>query len=67
MEKVTLHVEGMSCEHCVNAVTQAMKAIGVTDVGINLADKTVTLAYDSTTVSLEKIKQEIEDQGFDVE
>ncbi|MBP9020637.1 MAG: heavy-metal-associated domain-containing protein [Syntrophobacterales bacterium] len=34
----TVKVEGMSCQHCVRAVTKALEAIpGVTDVKVDLA------------------------------
>jgi copper chaperone len=57
----------MSCEHCVKAITNATKALsGVSDVVVDLDAKTVTLDYDSEIVSLDKIKFEIEDQGYDI-
>ena len=34
----TVKIEGMSCQHCVKAVTKALEAIpGVTDVKVDLA------------------------------
>ncbi len=66
MEKSVLNVDGMSCQHCVKAVTQAVGALsGVSNVAVDLDAKTVTVEYDAT-LPLDKIKSEIEDQGYDV-
>lgn len=66
MEKTILKVEGMSCEHCVKAVTTAVKALqGVTDVSISLAEKTVAVSHDGSA-TVEQLKTAIEDQGYDV-
>ncbi|WP_028987956.1 cation transporter [Thermicanus aegyptius] len=65
MQKVTLKVEGMSCGHCVNAVENALKQVGAKG-SVDLANGTVTIEYDENKVSLEKLKQAIEDQGYDV-
>ena len=67
MDKTVLKVEGMSCSHCENAVKKAAGSLdGVNSVTVDLKGKTVTVEYDSSKVSLEKIKSEIEDQGYDV-
>lgn len=67
MTKTVLRVNGMSCEHCVKAVTKAVGALaGVEAVAVDLAKKTVTVDYDPDKSSLDKIKVEIEDQGYEV-
>lgn len=67
MEKAVLIVEGMSCEHCVKAVTNVVSVLdGVTGVAVDLAAKTVTVEHDPAKTPLEKIKFEIEDQGYEV-
>jgi copper chaperone len=67
MEKATLKVEGMSCEHCVKAVTGAAGGLaGVSKVSVDLAGGTVSLEYDPAVTPLALIKTEIEDQGYDV-
>lgn len=64
MDKKVLKVEGMSCSHCENAVKKAVGALdGVSSVSVDLKGKTVTVEYDSAKVSLDDIKNEIEDQG----
>ncbi|WP_312941422.1 copper ion binding protein [Oscillibacter sp.] len=66
MTKTVLNVDGMSCEHCVKAVTNAVSALpGVSNVAVDLKAKTVTVEH-APELSLEKIKNEIEEQGYDV-
>lgn len=67
MEKSVIRVDGMSCEHCVKAVTNAVSALaGVSGVQVDLEAKTASVEYDAGRISLDKIKAEIEDQGYDV-
>jgi len=67
MEKVTLNVEGMSCNHCVNAITKAVGSMpGVTNVSVDLPGKTVAVAFDPNVISIESIALEIDDQGYEV-
>jgi copper chaperone len=67
MKNVTLNVEGMSCSHCVNAVTKAVTALdGVSGVSVSLEEKTVSVDFDEAKVSLDSIKEAIEEEGYDV-
>ncbi|WP_077214694.1 copper chaperone CopZ [Bacillus dakarensis] len=68
MEQVTLNVKGMSCGHCVKAVEGSVgKLDGVNEVKVNLEDGTVAVAFNADAVSIDKIKETIDDQGYDVE
>lgn len=67
MEKVILNVDGMSCEHCVKAVNGAVGDLpGVSGVAVDLEGKTVAVEFDASKVSVDEIKAEIEDQGYDI-
>lgn len=67
MENSVINVEGMSCQHCVNAITNGVGGLeGVKEVKVSLENKTVLVDYNSDKVTLDKIKAEIEDQGYDV-
>ncbi|GAE24495.1 copper(I) chaperone CopZ [Halalkalibacter wakoensis JCM 9140] len=67
MDKATIQVKGMSCNHCVSAVEGSVgKLKGVRSVEVNLAEGTVMVDYEATTLTLNEIKEEIEDQGYDV-
>jgi copper chaperone len=67
MEHIVLNVEGMSCEHCVKAVTDASLGLpSVANVVVDLSAGTASLDYDPALASADAIKEAIEDQGFDV-
>lgn len=67
MENVTLNVVGMSCGHCVKSVEGSVGNLdGVSEVKVNLESGKVDVAFDAAKVSLEKIKEAIDDQGYDV-
>ncbi|MBM7663158.1 copper chaperone [Bacillus mesophilus] len=67
MEKVTLHVKGMSCGHCVKAVEGSVGELtGVNQVKVNLDSGTVDVEFNEAEVTVDKIKETIDDQGYDV-
>ncbi|UII56275.1 copper chaperone CopZ [Cytobacillus spongiae] len=67
MEKTTLTVSGMSCGHCVKAVEGAVGEVeGVSSVKVRLDEGKVDVEFDTSKVSLEAIKEVIDDQGYDV-
>lgn len=65
MKTETLKVEGMSCGHCVKSVEGAVKQLGASGK-VDLEAHFVTVAYNESQVSLDAIKEAIEDQGYDV-
>ncbi|KYG89251.1 copper chaperone CopZ [Metasolibacillus sp. FSL H7-0170] len=68
MQNVTLNVKGMSCGHCVKAVEGSVGELaGVEQVTVNLEAATVAVSFNESQVSVEKIKETIDDQGYDVE
>lgn len=67
MEQTTLNVQGMSCGHCVKAVEGSVgKLEGVGSVTVHLKDNKVEVLYDQSKVTIEQIKETIDDQGYDV-
>jgi copper chaperone len=67
MEKITLNVQGMSCDHCVKAVEGSVGELnGVSSVKVNLKANTVDVEFNNQEVSLDIIKEAIDDQGYDV-
>ncbi|MDR3244765.1 MAG: copper chaperone CopZ [Elusimicrobiota bacterium] len=67
MEKSVIKVEGMSCEHCVKAVTDAVKGLsGIESVSVSLKDKNACVEFDPSKVNLSDIKAAIEEQGYDI-
>lgn len=67
MEKVTLSVQGMSCGHCVKSIEGSVGELkGVSKVEVHLEKGTVDVEFNGQEVKLEKIKETIDDQGYDV-
>jgi copper chaperone CopZ len=61
----TLHVSGMTCNHCKAAVENSVKsAKGVDDASVDLASGTVQIK--GRSFDLEKIKSGIESIGYKV-
>ena len=66
MSKETLKVGGMSCGHCEKAVVNALTDIGVGVVQANSSLGEVYVEFDQASVTLEKIKAEIIEAGYEV-
>lgn len=62
----TYRVPDVSCEHCVNAITDELtKLSGVRQVGVDLKTKLVTVAHDGS-VDDAQLREGIEEAGYDV-
>lgn len=61
-----IKIEGMSCQHCVMAVTKALSALdGIANVQVDL--KTGVAAYDETKpVDAKVVAEAIKKAGYDV-
>ncbi|QFF97860.1 copper resistance protein CopZ [Psychrobacillus glaciei] len=67
VSQVTLNVQGMSCGHCVNAVESNVgKLDGVEQVNVHLETGKVDVSFDEEKITVEKIKETIDDQGYEV-
>jgi copper chaperone len=65
MEQLTLAVTGMSCGHCVAAVTKALQQLdGVTVQRVEIGSAAVR--YDPAAVSSGRIVQAVEAAGYGV-
>lgn len=63
MQHTTLHIEGMSCGHCLNAVNRALSAIPGVEielVQIGRAD----LRYDERTTSPSALEAAVTEAGY---
>jgi copper ion binding protein len=61
----TYAVDGMSCDHCVNAITTEVTRItGVTDVAVDLDAKTVSVTGEP--VDDDAVRAAIDEAGYTV-
>lgn len=62
----TIKVKGMSCNHCVMAVTKALNAVdGVADVRVSL-DAGEAYFEEQSPVNMDAVKEKIKKAGFEV-
>jgi copper chaperone len=67
MKNHVIQVEGMSCDHCVQSITKAVKAVGgIASVRVDLEKKEVTVDCDEHQTDLKTISAKITDAGFEV-
>jgi copper chaperone len=65
MERVSLKIDGMSCDHCVLAVTRAVQGLdGVEAERVEIGS--ARLRYDPARNGVEEIVRAIEDEGYAV-
>lgn len=66
MKELTFEVPEVSCQHCVNAITQETTQAGVNEVEVDLTSKRVYVAFDPAKVSEQQVKEAIEEAGYDI-
>ncbi|GMO49914.1 MAG: copper ion binding protein [Termitinemataceae bacterium] len=65
-KKTILNVEGMSCEHCQKAVTEALNGVsGVKKAKVSLKEKNAVVTHDEAA-SIEAMKAAVTEAGFSV-
>jgi copper chaperone CopZ len=63
MQHATLHIEGMSCGHCLNAVNQALAAVpGVEIESVRMGR--AELRYDERTTNPAALEAAVADAGY---
>ena len=66
MAKTTLRVDGMTCGACTSAVESGFKSVdGVGTVSVSLVMERAVVQHDPAKLTAEKVKELIEDRGFD--
>jgi copper chaperone len=67
MEKVVLKVDGMSCEHCARAVTNAVAGIaGTANVSVDLKAGTASFDFNPGKAPINAIAAAIAEEGYTV-
>ena len=67
MNKLTLFIEGMACNHCTSSVTAALTALGgVETVQVSLEDQNAVITYDPAKVTSDALADVVDDLGFSV-
>ena len=68
MTNVTLNVPDISCEHCEHTITSTLQPVdGVRSVRVDIAARQVRVDYDETQVSLQRMKELLQEEDYPVE
>jgi copper chaperone len=68
MATSVLNVPTISCEHCVNTITNALTPLaGVSSVNVDIPTKNVTVEYDATAANIEQFKDVLAEEDYPVE
>lgn len=63
----TLKISGMSCEHCVKAVTRALTDVdGIENVSVSL-EKGEAVFDEVGPVDYDEVRRKVEDAGYELE
>ena len=64
--KTLLQIEGMTCDHCVQHVKEALEAVpGVKSAVVNLKNKSAAVEH-ADNVSKDALKAAVEEAGYEV-
>ena len=67
-EKLTLHIEGMSCGHCVKHATETLKAVkGVKSAEVSLETKSADVVYIPSKTGREELAAAVRAAGYEAE
>ena len=67
MKKITLEVNGMTCDHCVQTIKGTLnKVIGLNLIEINLDKSQVKVEFDESQTNIKILSGEIVALGFEV-
>ena len=68
MIQESLKVEGMTCQHCVETITETLgKIVGTNKVAVDLDKKEVQIDYNEEETNLKEISVKIVEMGFELE
>jgi copper chaperone CopZ len=63
MPRATLHIEGMSCDHCVRAVSRALTALPGVEVDSVLIGR-ADVRFDASKVRPEQLTAAVDEAGY---
>ena len=67
MTQEVLKVDGMTCEHCVQTITDTLgKIAGTSKVTVDLDKKEVQVDYNEEETNLQEISDKIVEVGFEL-
>ena len=65
MDRITMQIDGMSCDHCVRSVREALKEVSGVEVE-SVEIGSATISYDAGATDEDSIAKAIEAEGYTV-
>ena len=66
LKRAKIKIDGMSCQHCVKTVTDAVTVLdGVSQVKVNLKKGEAKIKFDKDRLDLEQLKTAVVTAGFE--
>ncbi|MDI1472902.1 MAG: cation transporter [Thermodesulfovibrio sp.] len=62
MKEMKIFIEGMTCNHCIKRVTQALELAGVEEADVKIGE--ANIIFDENKTDIEKIAKALEDAGY---
>jgi copper ion binding protein len=67
MAKIKLKIQGMSCQHCVKTVTDALTGLeGVQSAKVNLRKNEAVVNFDPSRIDSDNLTKTVTEVGFEV-
>ena len=66
MTQESLKVKGMTCQHCVETITEALGTVGTNKVAVDIDKKEVQIDYNEEETNLKEISNKIVEMGFEL-
>ncbi len=67
MSNVTFNVNGMTCQGCAKAVTNALMSLeGIEQVDVNLENKQVVVSFDDAKKNVAELEVAITEAGYEL-
>lgn len=68
MKTETLNINGMTCASCAKAVEKSINKLkGIEGANVNFATEKLNVAFDESSVSIDKIKEAVKNAGYSAE
>ena len=62
MKKLKIFIEGMTCQHCVTRVKEALQKAEVEDAEVKIGE--ATIVFDENKTNLERISRTLDEAGY---
>ncbi|MCX7770979.1 MAG: cation transporter [Proteobacteria bacterium] len=62
MKTVKIYIEGMTCRHCIQRVSNALDSVGVENAEVEIGE--AIIKFDENRVNIDKVAKALEEAGY---